>query len=163
MTLQRTIRRPNTRAQFPGNIVPANRIPALTQNILNLYPLPNQPGKLRNNYVISPTEQDRIDQGDFRTDYNMSEHDQLFFRWSMSGRTDVRPAPLPGLANGGGSSTGNGFEDTMGAALGYTHTFTPTTVNEFRIGFNYVHIRRGVPLGGNVEPPPESAGSWSSE
>src|SRR5947209_5398682 len=41
----------------------------------------------------------------------------------------------------------------MGAALGYTRTFTPTTVNEFRIGFNYVHIRRGVPVGGNVEPP----------
>ncbi|MFL6350705.1 MAG: TonB-dependent receptor domain-containing protein [Bryobacteraceae bacterium] len=144
-----------TRAQFPGNVVPRDRIPALTQNILNLYPLPNQPGELRNNYVISPTEQDRIDQGDFRGDYNMSEKDQLFFRWSVSGRTDVRPAPLPGLANGGGSSTGNGFEDSMGAALGYTHTFTPTTVNEFRMGFNYVHIRRGVPLGGNVTPPPE--------
>jgi TonB-dependent receptor-like protein len=120
---------------------------------MNLYPLPNQPGKLKNNYVISPTEQDRIDQGDFRGDYNLSEQDQLFFRWSMSGRTDVRPAPLAGLANGGGSSTGNRFEDTMGAALGFTHSFTPTTVNELRIGFNYVHIRRGVPIGGNVEPP----------
>ena len=81
----------NTRAQFPGNIVPPDRFPALTQNIMNLYPLPNQPGKLKNNYIISPTEQDRIDQGDFRTDYNMSEKDQLFLRWSMSGRTDVRP------------------------------------------------------------------------
>ncbi|MGI9073170.1 MAG: carboxypeptidase regulatory-like domain-containing protein [Bryobacteraceae bacterium] len=145
----------NTRAQFPNNIVPADRIPALTQNIANLYPLPNQPGKLRNNYIISPTEQDRIDQGDFRIDYNMSEKDQLFLRYSMSGRTDVRPAPLPGLANGGGSSTGNGFENTKGAALGYTRTFTPTTVNELRIGFNHVHVRRGVPLGGNVQPPPE--------
>ncbi len=143
----------NTRTPFPGNIIPPGRILALSQNIMNLYPLPNQPGKLKNNYVISPTEQDRIDQGDFRTDYSISETNQLFFRWSMSGRTDVRPAPLPGLANGGGSSTGNGFESTMGAALGYTHTFTPTTVNEFRIGFNYVHIRRGVPIGGNVEPP----------
>ncbi|MGI8961291.1 MAG: carboxypeptidase regulatory-like domain-containing protein [Bryobacteraceae bacterium] len=144
-----------TRTQFLGNMIPLGSIPALTQNILNLYPLPNQPGKLRNNYVISPTEQDRIDQGDARIDYNMSEKDQLFLRWSMSGRTDVRPAPLPGLANGGDSSTGNGFENTMGAALGYTHTFTPTTVNELRIGFNYVHIRRGVPLGGNVTPPTE--------
>jgi hypothetical protein len=142
-----------TRAQFTGNIIPADRISTLAQNIMNLYPLPNQPGKLKNNYIISPTEQDRIDQGDFRTDYNISEQNQLFFRWSMSGRTDVRPAPLAGLGNGGGSSTGNGFEDTMGAALGYTRTFTPTTVNEIRIGFNYVHIRRGVPIGGNVEPP----------
>lgn len=143
----------NTRLQFPGNIIPSDRVSPLAQNIMNLYPLPNQAGQLKNNYVISPIEQDRIDQGDFRGDYNMSEADQMFFRWSMSGRTDVRPAPLPGLANGGNSATGNGFEDTMGAALGQTHTFSPTTVNEFRIGFNYVHVRRGVPVGGNAVPP----------
>jgi hypothetical protein len=142
-----------TRQPFQNNIIPTNRIPQLSQNIMNLYPLPNQPGKFKNNYVTAPIEQDRIDQGDFRGDYSISEQDQTFFRWSMSGRTDVRPPPLPGLANGGGSSTGNGFEDAMGAALGETHTFSPTTVNEFRIGFNYVHIRRGVPIGGNVEPP----------
>ncbi len=87
----------NTRMPFLGNIIPPGRISTLAQNIMNLYPLPNQPGKLKNNYIISPTEQDRIDQGDFRTDYNISETNQLFFRWSMSGRTDVRPAPLPGL------------------------------------------------------------------
>ena len=145
----------NTRVQFPGNIIRPDRISPLAQNIMNLYPLPNQPGLLKNNYIISPVEQDRIDQGDFRADYNISGSDQMFFRWSMSGRTDVRPAPLPGLANGGNSSTGNGFEDTMGAALGQTHTFSPTTVNEFRIGFNYVHVRRGVPVGGNVQPPPD--------
>lgn len=143
----------NSRAQFSGNVIPSDRISPLVQNIMNLYPLPNQPGKLKNNYVISPIAQDRIDQGDFRGDYNIAESDQLFFRWSMSGRTSFNPTPLPGLAGGGGSSSGNGFEDTMGAALGETHTFSPTTVNEIRIGFNYVHIRRGVPLGGNVEPP----------
>lgn len=143
----------NTRQPFAGNIVPSNRINPVAQGIMNLYPLPTLPGKLRNNYVTSPTEQDRIDQGDFRGDYNMSSADQLFLRYSMSGRTDVRPAPLPGLANGGNSSTGNGFEDTMGTALGYTRTFTPSTLNEFRIGFNYVHIRRGVPPGGNKLPP----------
>ncbi len=143
----------NTRAQFAGNVIPSNRISPLVQDIVNLYPLPNQPGKLKNNYIISPIAQDRIDQGDFRGDYNISETDQMFFRWSMSGRTTFTPTPLPGLAGGGGSSSGNGFEDTMGAALGETHTFSPTTVNELRIGFNYVHIRRGVPVGGNVLPP----------
>ncbi len=142
----------NTRTPFPGNIIPANRLDPIAKNILNLYPLPNQAGKFRNNFVISPTEQDRIDQGDFRTDYNVSDKDRLFLRYSMSGRTDFRPAPLTGLANGGGGATGNGFEDTMGAALGETHTFSPTIVNELRLGFNYVHIRRGVPAAGNKLP-----------
>jgi hypothetical protein len=60
---------------------------------------------------------------------------------------------LPGLANGGNGNTGNGSENTMGAALGETHTFTPNTINEFHIGFNWVGIQRGVPQGGNVAPP----------
>ncbi|HZU27327.1 MAG TPA: TonB-dependent receptor [Bryobacteraceae bacterium] len=141
------------RTAFANNVIPSNLINPISLSIMNLYPLPNQPGKLKNNYIISPTEDDRIDQGDFRGDYDMSQIDQLFFRWSMSGRTTFMPSPLPGLAGGGGSSTGFGFEDTMAAALGETHTFTPTTINELRLGFNYVHVRRGVPEGGNVAPP----------
>ena len=33
----------------------------------------------------------------------------------------------------------------MAHRLDYTRTFTPKTMNELRVGFNYVHIRRGVP------------------
>lgn len=142
----------NTRTPFANNVITSG-IDQLAQQIINLYPLPNQAGKLKNNYVISPVENDRIGQGDFRGDYNIRQADQTFFRWSMSGRTDYRPAPLPGLANGGNSSTGFGFEDTMGAALGETHIFSAATVNEFRAGFNHVAIRRGVPIGGNIAPP----------
>jgi hypothetical protein len=149
-----TIFDPQTGLPFPGNIIPADRIDPISFAVLNLYPLPNQPG-FRNNFKISPVEQDRIDQGDGRLDYNISQSNQLFARYSMSGRTDVVPTPLPGPANGGGGNTGNGFEDTKGAALGYTHVFSPAVVNEFRLGFNYVHIRRGVPPGGNKLPPPE--------
>ena len=122
--------------------------------MLNLYPLPNQPG-FRNNFKISPTERDGIDQGDGRLDYNFSQSNQFFGRYSQSGRLDVAPTPLPGLANGGGGATGKGFEDTKGAAVGFTHIFSPAVVNEFRVGFNYVHVRRGVPPGGNQLPPPE--------
>jgi hypothetical protein len=145
---------PQTGLPFPGNKIPSDRFDPIAFNNMALYPLPNQPG-LRNNFKISPSEQDHIDQGDGRLDYVLSQSSQVFARYSMSGRTDVMPTPLPGLANGGGSSSGNGFEDAKGAALGYTHTFTPSTVNEFRLGFNYVHIRRGIPPGGNQLPTPD--------
>ncbi len=148
-----TIYDPTTGLPFTGNKIPADRIDAISQAFMNLYPNPNQPAGAGNNFVISPIEQDRIDQGDGRVDYNASQRDQFFLRYSMSGRTDVRPAPLPGLANGGDSFTGNGFEDTKGASLGYTRAFTPKTINEFRVGFNYVHIRRGVPPNGTAFPP----------
>jgi hypothetical protein len=142
---------PSTGLPFPGNIIPAGRIDPISQAFMNLYPTPNQPGQ-GNNFVISPIEQDRIDQGDGRIDYNPSQEDRFYVRYSMSARKDVRPAPLPGLANGGDSSTGIGYEDTQGASVGYTRTFTPRTVNEIRVGFNHVHIRRGLPVDGTVLP-----------
>jgi hypothetical protein len=140
---------PETGNPFPGNVIPSGSIDPISQAYMNLYPDANQ----GNRFIIFPIERDTINQGDGRVDYNHSEHDQFFLRYSMSRRTDIRPAPLPGLANGGNSSTGVGQEDTYGASLGFTHIFTPTTVNEVRIGFNHVHIRRGVPEGGTVLPP----------
>ena len=142
---------PATGTPFPGNIVTG--MDPLAQRVMNVYPLPNQPGKLKNNYVISPIAHDRIDQGDFRGDYRASDKDQAFFRWSMSGKTAENPAPLPGIASGGGSSTGQVSENTLGSALGETHIFNSSTVNELRIGFNHIDINRGVPPGGNVKPP----------
>ena len=142
---------PTTGLPFTGNVIPSDRIIPTSQAFMNLYPDPNQTGSGQN-YIISPIERDRIDQGDGRVDYTPSQQDQVFFRYSMSSRTDVRPAPLPGLANGGDSSTGIGFEDTQGASLGYTRTFTPRTVNEIRIGYNHVHIRRGLPVDGTKLP-----------
>jgi outer membrane receptor protein involved in Fe transport len=142
----------NTRQPFAtNNVIPSSQINSVAQAYINLYPQPNLPG-LRNNYKISPIEQDEIGQGDFRLDYNASQSDQVFFRFSTSGRTDIMPAPLPGLANGGGSSTGIDYEHTLGGALGYTHAFTPNTVNELRVGDSYVHIRRGVPVDGTQLP-----------
>jgi hypothetical protein len=148
-----TIFDPQTGLPFDNNIIPADRIDPIAQAFMNLYPDPNNPDGDR--YIISPIEQDGINQWDVRMDYNASQKNQFFVRYSQSRRKDVRPAPLPGLANGGDSFTGIGREDTDGASVGYTRTFTPKTINELRVGFNYVHIRRGVPVGGNAFPPPE--------
>jgi len=142
----------NSRQPYAGNRIPLGQIVGISQNYMNLYPDPNQPGKLRNNYVISPVDPDNLDQMDSRFDYNVSSADQVFGRFSWSDSTNIQPAPLPGLANGGNSSTGYTFEGTQGLALGNTHTFTPRTVNEFRTGFNHIRIRRGIPLGGTQFP-----------
>jgi hypothetical protein len=139
-----------TRTPFAGNVIPSSRIDPLAQAFVNLYPEPNQPG-IRNNYIITPDEPYLLNQGDFRGDYHQSDINQYFFRYSISGLTYLQPQRLPGLANG--QHGGYGYEDTMGASLGQTHTFSPNTVNEFRAGFNWLWIRRGVPVNGNVAPP----------
>jgi outer membrane receptor protein involved in Fe transport len=139
---------PQTGNPFPGNMIPGGRIDPISQAYMNLYPEANSDGR----YIIFPIERDSIDQGDGRLDYNLSARNQFFGRYSQAGRTDIRPAPLPGLANGGDSSTGIGYEDTQGVSVGFTHTFSPRIVNEFRVGFNHVHIRRGLPVDGTVLP-----------
>jgi len=146
-----TIYDPETGNPFPGNVIPTGSIDAIAQAVLNLYPLPNRPGA-KNNYIISPSGTDDIDQGDARVDYNFSSNDQIFGRLSMSRRDTFTPTPFPTLANGGGGNTGLGTEDAKGAAVGYTHTFSPTVINVFRAGFTYVHVKRGVPPGGNNLP-----------
>jgi len=138
----------NTRTAFPLNKITTG-IDTLAQQFLDLYPAPNLPG-FSNNYLTSMSQSTTIKQGDFRADYHYSDVDQAFFRWTMSSSTINTGAPLPGLANGGSSATGSVPQDTKGAALGETHTFTPNIVNEFRIGFNWVGFERS---GGGVTPP----------
>ena len=142
----------STRQPFTDNQIPADRIVALSQNFMNLYPEPNQPG-FRNNYIISPVDTDRIDQMDARLDYNVSSVDQVFGRFSWVDEHNIQPAPLPGLANGGDSHTGHIYDKAQGLSLGDTHTFTGRTVNELRAGFNHIRVRRGIPLGGTQFPP----------
>jgi hypothetical protein len=142
----------NTRQPFANNRIPASSIVGISQNYMNLYPAPTQPDKLKNNYVISPADADTIDQMDARVDYNVSNSDQVFGRFSWSDRTNLMPAPLAGPANGGGSSTGYTYEGVQGVSLGDTHVFTSRVVNELRAGLNHIRIHRGIPPGGTQYP-----------
>ena len=72
-------------------------------------------------------------------DYRISESDQLFVRYTQSGSTGFGAPKMPGLACGCGYSSQYNFNSTKGASIGETHIFTPNTLNEFRIGFNWNH------------------------
>ena len=87
----------------------------------------------------------------------MSDADSIFARYTQGGMTQVTPQKMPGLACGCGYSTGNVFEPRMGASVGETHVFTPTTLNEFRAGFNWYYQHVGVPDGGYQPLPSRSA------
>jgi hypothetical protein len=142
-----------TRSPFPGNIIPASHISPIGDAYAQLYPAPNVAGATKNNFLLEPTAANRIDQGDGRLDYRISEADSLFARYSQSGATQFTPNKMPGLAGGGGSNSPYRFDFTKGGSLGWTHIFTPTTLNEFRAGFNWGYSHRGVPSGGYTLPP----------
>jgi outer membrane receptor protein involved in Fe transport len=143
----------NTRLPFPGNIIPSSEISPIGQAFAQLYPSPNVAGALKNNFVLEPTSQTRIDQGDGRLDYRLSEADQLFARYTQSGSTLFGAPKMPGLACGCGYSSQYQFTHARGASLGETHIFTPTTLNEFRAGFNWNYNHVGVPPSGFTAPP----------
>ena len=145
---------PLTGEPFPGNVIPADRFDPLAANFVNLYPDPNQDG-LKNNYLVNPDSTNTINQGDLRLDHQFSANDRVFLRLSLTKGTRFVEPPLPGLANGGDYGTGDSDSKTWGAALGFTHVFSTSTVNELRVGFNRVKGADGTTVGGQKAPPPE--------
>jgi hypothetical protein len=150
-----TIYDPNTfnaatglRQPFPNNIIPMNEISPLGLAYAALYPQPNVAGAVRNNYLTEPTTLDSTMQGDGRGDYRMSNADSIFVRYTQSGQTTFTPPRMPGLACGCSYRSWNTFYNSKAASVGETHIFTPSTLNEFRVGFSWYYTHVGVPQGG---------------
>ena len=145
------------RQPFAGNILPASRLDANAIKLLNLYPEPTQPGLL-NNFSVNRNNTTDVNAFDVRVDQYFSEKDQVFFRYSYSHSPSVFPGPFTGFADGGGFGQGDQTVDNQGAALSYTHSFSPTLINEARAGFNREHTIRQQPYGGDTSDIPSQFG-----
>ena len=64
-------------------IVPTAQIPALVQDVLNLYPLPNYTGA-NGNYFGNAVGTENTEQGSYRVDHHLSSTDVLTFRYSFA-------------------------------------------------------------------------------
>jgi hypothetical protein len=132
------------REPFEGNMIPLQRISPIASKLLSLFPMPNaNNGNIVNNYVSAPVNQLSNNTFDVRVDQNISSNDQVFERGSFGYIPRVIPNPCPTAANCGVSAT-NGTESdvVLGVALGETHTFSARLLNEFRIGYNRIHMDR---------------------
>lgn len=141
---------------LPGlaNIIPGPDINSIALNYAALYPAPNAPGALANNYAVDAPGYHQVDQMDTRIDQVISSTSQLFGRFSLSQDSRFQAPVFPGIADGGDYNTGHRPLATRGLALGLTHTFSPTIVNELRLGFNRVHYISNVTAYGQNYPPP---------
>ena len=129
------------REPFPGNILPASRLDPNAIKLLNLYPAPNN-SSLFNNYATNPVLRNDVNQGDIRIDHNFSQKDSIFGRVSYSQNPAFFPGPFPGIADGGSFSQGDQTANGTNVALSETHLFSPTVINEFRLGFNRIATTR---------------------
>ena len=104
------------RDPFPNSIIPASRVDPVAVKLLNLFPVPNQPG-IVNNIVTNPVKQDNNNTVDVRLDHNFSQQDQTFIRASIGSEPQVLPSPLGGLAEGAASfAEGNQTNQVMNLA-----------------------------------------------
>jgi hypothetical protein len=138
------IRDPLTGQPFPGNVIPAGRIDPTAQKMLNyFYPLPNL-GTLSSGMGIYqqfvPETRDRH-RADLRIDHEASKNDSFFLRASYQYRN-----PNSIQFESGSALTNLGIRDTKlttaTGVLGWTKIFSPTMINEFRIGYNYDQSER---------------------
>jgi hypothetical protein len=126
------------RALFPNNTIPANRINPVATNLLAILPHANISQATQNNYLgtgKSPFNTDEIDE---RVDWNFSDKDKFFERYSYMWSYFSNPSVFgvaaggPSIA-GGNASTANSWNQLL--SMNYTHAFTPTLLAEVRAGF----------------------------
>jgi len=136
----------NVRQPFPGNIIPAcvgstrrsatggSCLDPAALNVMNLYPEPNIPDAgSANNYLYNPLATNNQNSVDAKLDHQWHS-DSISAVFSYGSVSSVHPDPFPGKA-GGGSFSGNINNDAYVAGITDAHSFTPTKVNELKIGY----------------------------
>ena len=142
------------------NHLPANRLDGNAISLLKLYPLPtnNAVNSLFSNFADSPALREDRNAFDSRLDINFSQKDTLFFRFSYVDDPQLIPAIFGGIPDGGGFQEGNQTANAQQSALGWTHTISPTLVNEVRAGLNYLHTTRVSPRANDLSNLPLTQG-----
>jgi Carboxypeptidase regulatory-like domain len=127
--------------------VPCAKIPAALVNplgaaLVNLYPLPNanNPGAAIN-FINEPVRSLNETKFDIRLDHTFSGADNIFSRFSY----DQAVSYVPGGGGPGSFAESSAFGSNQGianharsVAIGETHVFSPTTVNQFSFGYNRI-------------------------
>lgn len=144
------------RDPFSGNIIPASRLNPDAVRIAELYPVPTKSG-LFNNFTSNRAISEGLNQFDVRFDESPGPKDQLFQRFSFSNDALFIPGPFEGIADGGAFSTGNFRTLNNQSVVSWTHTVSPTLVNEGRAGFTRTRTVQLQP-GGDTLGIPEQFG-----
>jgi hypothetical protein len=132
---------PGTKIQYPGNIVPANRIDPAGQKLLNFYFLPNFDNRAVSggnyNYIYQDSPINRNNQYTYRMDFMLTDKLRMYGRMTQINshnqgyQSAVSAGPQWGLMKS--------FYDQRieTPAINLSYTITPTLINETTIGMNH--------------------------
>jgi len=135
---------PITGNPYLNNQVPVN--PIIAKYIADFLPLPNLPN---NNFVSSPIEVDREDQGIARIDHHIGGNDTIYGSYIVDDLSQNFPFQIVnGASTGGNVPLGSGFSTftrTQLVSISWLHNFSPTLINEFIFAANRSATFQAVP------------------
>ncbi len=161
------------------NKIPSNLINSIGQGLINIYPAPNASNAaLGYNYVNEPVRELNETKFDTRVDETLSGSDNLFARFSYDQAFSFVPGGAPGMAESNPfGSNENLINHGRNAAVGWSHVFSPRTLNQASLGydriFDYIDsldnftcasTKLGIPnadLGCSASGSPIAGGSYS--
>jgi hypothetical protein len=150
------------RDPFPNNTIQPSLMSQVGLNVASVYPLPNLPGSF-NNYQAAPNRVIDDNQYTVRADYQLSQKDNLFFRYQQQwydldapqGQANCclpTPAEAAQKFQLGPYVAGIQYTRlrTHGGAFNWSRVWTPSIVGEFRTGWartnpSTVHSDFGIP------------------
>ena len=121
--------------------IPASLVNSIGGPLLNLYPVPNASNVAQGfNFVSEPVRELDETKFDVRLDHTLTANDTVFARFSYDDAVSFVPGGFTGgfaEANAFGSNQGI-VNHARNIAIGETHVFSPTTVNQASFGYNRI-------------------------
>jgi len=139
------------------NQLPPGRLDPNAIKLLSLYPNPTT-GSVFSNFANSPKLDEHRNAFDSRLDLNLSDKNQIFYRFSYVDDPQFIPGIFGGIPDGGGFQQGNQTALAQQSALAWTHVFSPSVVNVARAGLNYLHTTRVSPAANDLTDIPSTFG-----
>jgi Carboxypeptidase regulatory-like domain len=123
-----------TRQPFAGNIIPKDRIDPVAKQLIDFYPTP-QNGKLSQNFIFNPPNQEDLGRINTNEDYQLSQNHRI--SWMFNRQSDFVPAqstlPPPAF----GDNTRVATLTAYNTGLSWVALASPTLVTTTKIGWAY--------------------------
>jgi hypothetical protein len=136
----------NGNTPFANNVI-TEPIDPVAQALFSstLYPTPTGTGR-QNNFSYTEAQAFNTNQFDIKIDFNATNNDHIFGRYSHAKQHNPLTRSFALL--------GNGFSDAPidNEVVDWTHSFSPSLLNDVRFGINYVKLENGSDFGsaGNI-------------
>ncbi|HYL74203.1 MAG TPA: TonB-dependent receptor [Bryobacteraceae bacterium] len=120
------------RTPINNNVITKDKISSIATAYFQFYPLPNQPGDPdgHNNYLSNSVRRDTFNGEIGRLDFNISDHNKLFWNFRHNDRIENRGNRFFNIATGNFLGRVN-----QGTMLDDVHTFNATTVMNVRLNW----------------------------